>query len=151
MTLSGLNLVKQGKVRDIYDVGEHYLMVASDRISAYDVVLPTPVPHKGAVLTGLSVFWFDTLGHIVGNHVVSTNPDDFPPEAKEHAGALRARSMLVRKAQVVPIECVARGYITGSGWKEYKQSRSVCGIALPEGLTESSKLPEPIFTPSTKA
>ena len=151
MTLAGLNLVKQGKVRDIYDVGEHYLMVASDRISAFDVVLPTPIPNKGQVLTGLSMFWFDRLGHVVGNHVASTNPDDFPPAAKEHADALRGRAMLVRKAQVVPIECVARGYITGSGWKEYKQSSSVCGIALPAGLRESEKLPEPIFTPATKA
>jgi phosphoribosylaminoimidazole-succinocarboxamide synthase len=125
-------------------------MVASDRISAYDVVLPTPIPHKGAVLTGLSVFWFDRLQDIVSNHLISTNPDDFPPEAKAHADALRGRTMLVKPAEVVPIECVARGYITGSGWKEYKASRSVCGIALPEGLRESDKLPEPIFTPATK-
>jgi len=128
MTLKGLNLVKQGKVRDLYMTDAGVLMVASDRISAYDVVLPTPIPHKGAVLTGLSVFWFDKLKGVVPNHLISTTPDDFPPEAKEHADALRGRTMLVKPAEVVPIECVARGYITGSGWK----------------------LPEPIFTPATK-
>ena len=151
MTLEGLNLIKQGKVRDLYRTDAGILMVASDRISAFDVVLPTPIPQKGAVLTGLSTFWFDKLGHIVDNHLLSTNPDDFPPEAKEHADALRGRTMLVKTADVVPIECVARGYITGSGWKEYKATQSVCGIALPGGLVESQKLPEPIFTPSTKA
>jgi phosphoribosylaminoimidazole-succinocarboxamide synthase len=151
MQLEGLKHVKQGKVRDLYETDAGILMVASDRISAFDVVLPTPVPGKGAVLTGLSVFWFDRLKDIVGNHLLSTNPDDFPPEAKQHADYLRGRSMLVKRAEVVPIECVARGYITGSGWKEYKQSQSVCGIALPAGLQESAKLPEPIFTPSTKA
>ena len=150
MTLKGLNLVKQGKVRDLYNTDAGILMVASDRISAYDVVLPTPIPHKGAVLTGTSIFWFDKLKHIVSNHLISTNPDDFPPEAKEHADALRGRTMLVKPAEVVPIECVARGYITGSGWKEYKASESVCGIGLPSGLKESEKLPEPIFTPATK-
>ena len=150
MTLKGLNLVKQGKVRDLYTTDAGILMVASDRISAYDVVLPTPIPHKGAVLTGLSVFWFDKLKAVVPNHLISTNPDDFPPEAKEHADALRGRTMLVRPAEVVPIECVARGYISGSGWKEYKESQAVCGISLPAGLKESEKLPEPIFTPATK-
>ena len=150
MTLKGLSLVKQGKVRDLYTTVAGILMVASDRISAYDVVLPTPIPHKGAVLTGTSVFWFDRLKGIVSNHLISTNPDDFPPEAKEHADALRGRTMLVKPAEVVPIECVARGYITGSGWKEYKASQSVCGIGLPAGLKESEKLPEPIFTPATK-
>ncbi len=150
MTLKGLQLVKQGKVRDLYTTDAGILMVASDRISAYDVVLPTPIPHKGAVLTGLSIFWFDELKDIVRNHLISTNPDDFPPEAKEHADALRGRTMLVKPAEVVPIECVARGYITGSGWKEYKIAQSVCGIALPTGLNESDKLPEPIFTPATK-
>jgi phosphoribosylaminoimidazole-succinocarboxamide synthase len=150
MTLKGLSLIKQGKVRDLYTTDAGILMVASDRISAYDVVLPTPIPHKGAVLTGTSVFWFDRLKDIVSNHLISTNPDDFPPEAKEHADALRGRTMLVKPAEVVPIECVARGYITGSGWKEYKASQSVCGIGLPAGLKESEKLPEPIFTPATK-
>jgi len=150
MTLKGLNLVKQGKVRDLYTTDAGILMVASDRISAYDVVLPTPIPHKGAVLTGLSVFWFDKLKAVVPNHLISTNPDDFPPEAKEHADALRGRTMLVRPAEVFPIECVARGYVTGSGWKEYKESQAVCGISLPAGLKESERLPEPIFTPATK-
>ena len=150
MTLKGLNLVKQGKVRDLYTTDAGILMVASDRISAYDVVLPTPIPRKGAVLTGLSVFWFDKLKPVVPNHLISTNPDDFPPEAKEHADALRGRTMLVKPAEVVPIECVARGYITGSGWKEYRVSQSVCGISLPAGLKESETLPEPIFTPATK-
>ena len=150
MTLKGLNLVKHGKVRDLYTTDAGVLMVASDRISAYDVVLPTPIPHKGAVLTGLSVFWFDKLKAVVPNHLISTNPDDFPPEAKEHADALRGRTMLVRPAEVFPIECVARGYVTGSGWKEYKESQAVCGISLPAGLKESERLPEPIFTPATK-
>src|ERR1051325_1448368 len=149
--LEGITHVKQGKVRDLYATDAGILMVASDRISAFDVVLPTPIPHKGAVLTGLSVFWFDTLKDIIDNHLISTTVDDFPPEAKQHADALRGRTMLVRPTEVVPIECVARGYITGSGWKEYKASRSVCGIELPAGLKESDRLPEPIFTPSTKA
>src|SRR5947208_66668 len=127
------------------------VMVASDRISAYDVVLPTPIPDKGAVLTGLSAYWFDRTTDIVPNHMISTQPDDYPPEAKQHAAELRGRSMLVREAEPVPIECVARGYITGSGWKEYKQNGTVCGIRLPEGLVESQQLPEPIFTPATKA
>src|SRR5437588_137661 len=143
-------MVKQGKCRDRFTTYAVLLMVASDRISAYDVVLPTPIPHKGAVLTGLSVFWFDKLKPVVPNHLISTTPDDFPPEAKEHADALRGRTMLVKPAEVVPIECVARGYITGSGWKEYRVSQSVCGISLPAGLKESEKLPEPIFTPATK-
>jgi len=151
MPLDGLELIRQGKVRDLYRTEAGILMVASDRISVYDVVLPTPIPHKGAVLTGLSVFWFDRLKKIVRNHLISTNVDDFPAEAKAHADELRGRSMLVKPANVVPIECVARGYITGSGWKEYKQTRSVCGIELPAGFKESQKLPEPIFTPTTKA
>ena len=150
MPLDGLNLIKKGKVRELYETDAGILMVASDRVSVYDVVLPTPIPDKGKVLTGLSVFWFDKLKNIVDNHLISTNPDDFPPEAKAHADALRGRTMLVRRAEVVPIECVARGYITGSGWKEYKASQSICGIPLPEGLQESAKLPVPIFTPATK-
>ena len=150
MPLDGLNLIKKGKVRELYETDAGILMVASDRVSVYDVVLPTPIPDKGKVLTGLSVFWFDKLKDIVDNHLISTNPDDFPPEAKAHADALRGRTMLVRRAEVVPIECVARGYITGSGWKEYKASQSICGIPLPEGLQESAKLPVPIFTPATK-
>jgi phosphoribosylaminoimidazole-succinocarboxamide synthase len=151
MVIEGLNHIKKGKVRDLYSTDAGIIMVASDRISAFDVVLPTPIPDKGKVLTALSVFWFDRLAHIIDNHLISTQVDDFPPEAKTHASDLRGRSMLVRPTQVVPIECVARGYITGSGWKEYKKSSSICGISLPEGLVESQALPEPIFTPSTKA
>jgi phosphoribosylaminoimidazole-succinocarboxamide synthase len=151
MPIEGLNLVKQGKVRDMYETSEGILMVASDRISAYDVVLPTPITHKGAVLAGLSAFWFGETTDIITNHLITTNPDDFPPEAKQHADFLRGRAMLVRPAEVVPIECVARGYLSGSGWKEYKASQSVCGIPLPGGLKESDELPEPIFTPATKA
>jgi phosphoribosylaminoimidazole-succinocarboxamide synthase len=151
MPIEGLKLVKQGKVRDMYETSEGIIMVASDRISAYDVVLPTPIPYKGAVLAGLSAFWFDATTGIIANHLLATNPDDFPPEAKQHADFLRGRAMLVRAAEVVPIECVARGYLSGSGWKEYKASQSVCGIPLPKGLQESDRLPEPIFTPATKA
>jgi phosphoribosylaminoimidazole-succinocarboxamide synthase len=151
MPIEGLKLVKQGKVRDMYETSEGIIMVASDRISAYDVVLPTPIPYKGAVLAGLSAFWFDATTGIIANHLLATNPDDFPPEAKQHADFLRGRAMLIRPAEVVPIECVARGYLSGSGWKEYKASQSVCGIPLPKGLQESDRLPEPIFTPATKA
>jgi len=149
--LEGLQLVKQGKVREMYRTQAGIVMVASDRISAYDVVLPTPIPDKGAVLTGLSAYWFERTAGIVANHMMSTQVDDYPPEAKQHAAELRGRSMLVRETEPVPIECVARGYLSGSGWKEYQQSNSVCGIALPKGLTESAQLPEPIFTPATKA
>jgi phosphoribosylaminoimidazole-succinocarboxamide synthase len=144
-------MVRQGKVRDMYRTQAGIVMVASDRISAYDVVLPTPIPDKGAVLTGLSTYWFDRTTGIVPNHMISTQPDDYPPEAKQHADELRGRSMLVREADPVLIECVARGYITGSGWKEYKDNGTVCGITLPKGLVESEQLPEPIFTPATKA
>jgi phosphoribosylaminoimidazole-succinocarboxamide synthase len=149
--LDGLTLIKSGKVREMYRTGEGILMVASDRISAFDVVLPTDVPDKGAALTGLSYYWFGETTGIVRNHLISANVDDFPPEAKQHADYLRGRSMLVRPAEVVPIECVARGYLSGSGWKEYQRTQSVCGISLPAGLRESDRLPEPIFTPSTKA
>ena len=141
-TLPGFDLVASGKVREIYDAGDHLLMVASDRISTYDVVHPNPIPGKGAVLTGVSVFWFDRTGHIVPNHVVSYT--DVPDEVK-------GRALLVEKLQMVPVECVVRGYITGSGWKDYQRTGAVCGIELPEGLSESEKLPEPIFTPATKA
>jgi phosphoribosylaminoimidazole-succinocarboxamide synthase len=144
-------MVRQGKVRDMYRTQAGIVMVASDRISAYDVVLPTAIPDKGAVLTGLSTYWFERTTGIVPNHMISTAPDDYPPEAKQHADELRGRSMLVREAEPVLIECVARGYITGSGWKEYKESGTVCGITLPKGLVESEQLPEPIFTPATKA
>ncbi|MCA1834210.1 MAG: phosphoribosylaminoimidazolesuccinocarboxamide synthase [Actinomycetota bacterium] len=151
MTLEGLELVKSGKVREMYQTSEGILMVASDRISAFDVVLPTRIPDKGASLTGLSAYWFAQTQRIIPNHAITSNVDDFPPEAKQHEAELRGRAMLVRPAKVVPIECVARGYITGSGLKEYKAKGTVCGIRLPEGLRDSDQLPEPIFTPSTKA
>jgi phosphoribosylaminoimidazole-succinocarboxamide synthase len=142
----------RGKVRDIYQVDpEHLLMVTTDRISAFDVVLPTPIPDKGRVLTGLSLFWFGQTGDLVPNQVVSTSVDAFPPEYAEHREELAGRSMLVRRARMIPIECVARGYLSGSGWKEYRQEGTVCGIRLPDGLTESARLPAPIFTPATKA
>jgi phosphoribosylaminoimidazole-succinocarboxamide synthase len=140
----------RGKVRDIYEAGDELVMVASDRISAFDVVLPTPIPDKGRVLTGLSLFWFEQTKDVVPNHLITSDAREFPsPFAEEPE--LRGRSMLVTRAKVVPIECVARGYLSGSGWKEYRASGTVCGISLPDGLAESDRLPEPIFTPSTKA
>ncbi len=146
------DLHAKGKVRDIYQVGDdRLLMVTSDRISAFDVVLPNPIPDKGRVLTGLSLFWFERARELVPNHLISAAVDDFPPEYKEHREELAGRSMLVKRAEMFPIECVARGYLSGSGWKEYRESGTVCGIGLPSGLTESDKLPEPIFTPATKA
>ncbi len=142
----------QGKVRDIYEAGEdRLLLVASDRISAFDVVLPTPITDKGRVLTGLSLFWFERTKDVVANHLLSTDVDDFPEAFREHREELAGRSMLVKRAEVVPIECVARGYLSGSGWKEYRQTGEVCGVKLPDGLVESDRLPEPIFTPATKA
>jgi len=141
VALSDLNLVASGKVREMYEIEEDLLMVASDRISAYDVVLPTPIPDKGAVLTRMSVFWFETTGDICPNHLIT---DDVPAEAE-------GRGLRVKKLEMYPVECVVRGYITGSGWKEYLKTGEVCGIKLPEGLEESQKLPEPIFTPATKA
>ena len=146
-----LNLLARGKVRDIYDLGDMLLMVATDRISAYDVVLPDPVPGKGKVLTQISLFWFDIMKPHVDNHVITGDVDQFPKSCAPYKDVLRDRSMLVKKAETIPIECVVRGYISGSGWKSYQESGTVCGILLPEGLTESAKLPEPIFTPSTKA
>ncbi|MFN8203898.1 MAG: phosphoribosylaminoimidazolesuccinocarboxamide synthase [Solirubrobacteraceae bacterium] len=142
-TLADLPLLSTGKVREMYDLGDRLLMVASDRISTYDVVHPTPIPDKGKVLTGLSAFWFAKTGHIVANHMLSAT-EDVPDEA-------RGRALVVRKLQMLPVECVVRGYITGSGWKDYQATGRVSGIALPGGLRESEKLPEPIFTPSTKA
>jgi phosphoribosylaminoimidazole-succinocarboxamide synthase len=141
-SLEGFDLVASGKVREIYDAGDRLLMVASDRISTYDVVHPNTIPGKGAVLTGLSVFWFERTGHIVPNHVVSFT--DVPDEVK-------GRALLVEKLEMFPVECVVRGYITGSGWKDYGKTGEICGIKLPEGLVESQQLPEPIFTPATKA
>ena len=140
-----------GKVRDIYDCGDALLMVASDRISAFDFILPDEIPHKGEILTRISAFWFDRFADLMPNHVISTDVADFPAEFQQYADYLAGRSMLVKKAKTVPIECIVRGYLTGSGKKTYDQDGTVCGIKLPEGLTEASKLPEPIFTPSTKA
>ena len=149
--LYGLKQPRRGKVRDIYEFGDNVLLVATDRISAFDVVLPTPIPMKGAVLTQLSRFWFDMMRDIVPNHVISTSVNDFPEELQPFQEVLNLRSTLAVKAEMFPVECVARGYITGSGWKEYRQKGSVCGISLPPGLRECDRLPEPIFTPATKA
>lgn len=140
-----------GKVRDIYDAGENLLMVATDRISAFDFILPDEIPFKGEVLNRISAFWFDKFADIVPNHLVSIDPADFPEEFAEYRDYLAGRAMLVKKAQTIPIECIVRGYLTGSGKKTYDENGTVCGIQLPEGLTEASKLPEPLFTPSTKA
>ncbi len=149
--LKSLKLKGRGKVRDIYDLGDRLLIVATDRISAFDVVMPNPIPDKGRVLTQLSKFWFDLTKEIVPNHVISTEVDDFPKECQPYQGILRGRSMLVTKTDPLPVECVVRGYLSGSGWEEYKKTGEVCGIPLPRGLLESAKLEEPIFTPATKA
>ena len=141
----------RGKVRYIYDAGENLLMVATDRISAFDFILPDEIPFKGEVLNRISAFWFDKFADIVPNHLVSIDPADFPEEFAEYRDYLAGRAMLVKKAQTIPIECIVRGYLTGSGKKTYDENGTVCGIQLPEGLTEASKLPEPLFTPSTKA
>ena len=141
----------RGKVRDIYDAGENLLMVATDRISAFDFILPDEIPFKGEVLNRISAFWFDKFADIVPNHLVSIDSADFPEEFAEYRDYLAGRAMLVKKAQTIPIECIVRGYLTGSGKKTYDENGTVCGIQLPEGLTEASKLPEPLFTPSTKA
>lgn len=144
-------LVKRGKVRDIYDLGEYLLLVATDRISAFDVVLPNGIPGKGRVLTQISIYWFKQMEDIVPNHIIATRVKDFPEKVHKYEDILEERSMLVKKARPMPVECVVRGYLSGSGWKEYKKSGTVCGIRLPEGLVESSRLTEPLFTPSTKA
>jgi phosphoribosylaminoimidazole-succinocarboxamide synthase len=149
--LAGLKPPKRGKVRDIYDLGDKLLIVATDRISAFDVVLPNAVPEKGRVLTQISNFWFSKTADIVPNHIISLDVRDYPAECKPHAAILEGRSMLVKKSQPLPVECIVRGYLSGSGLKEYKATGSVSGIKLPPGLTEASRLPEPIFTPSTKA
>ncbi len=147
-----LKLHASGKVRDVYTVGkEHLLFVATDRISAFDYVLASGIPEKGRVLTQLSLFWFEFLKDVVPNHLVTANVDEYPAEVRTHADALRGRSMMVIKAEMFPVECVVRGYLSGSGWKEYQKTGAVCGIKLPAGMKESDKLPEPIFTPSTKA
>jgi phosphoribosylaminoimidazole-succinocarboxamide synthase len=146
---AGLTPCARGKVRDIYDLGDKLLIVATDRLSAFDVILPTPIPDKGRVLTQLSLFWFDLLKDVVPNHVL--NATDFPAPFDKFKDDLAGRSMVVRKAKPLPIECVVRGYLSGSGWKDYRATGRICGIALPAGLRESDRLPEPIFTPATKA
>jgi len=151
-SISDLTLLRRGKVRDVYSIDdERLLIVATDRISAFDCVLPTPIERKGEVLTSLSQFWFDKLGHVVANHLLTSDIEQMPDAIKRHAGTLARRSMLVRRAEVFPVECVVRGYLVGSGWKDYKRTGEVCGHKLPEGLVESAELPEPLFTPSTKA
>ena len=145
-----LKLLKRGKVRDIYDLGDKILLVASDRISAFDVIMPNPVPDKGKILTRISLFWFDIMNSIIASHLISSDVDEYPEICKPYADILRDRSMLVHKAKPLPVECVVRGYISGSGWNSYLASGEICGIRLPQGLVESDKLPEPIFTPSTK-
>jgi phosphoribosylaminoimidazole-succinocarboxamide synthase len=146
-----LKLVNKGKVRDIYDLGEHLLIVTSDRISAFDVIMNEGIPQKGFVLTQVSKFWFEMMGDIIPNHLISTEIDDFPAVTHKYRDQLEGRSMLTKKASPLPIECIVRGYLSGSGWKEYQQKGSVCGIQLPVGMLESSKIDRPIFTPSTKA
>jgi phosphoribosylaminoimidazole-succinocarboxamide synthase len=148
---SGMTLASTGKVRDIYALDSHLLIVATDRISAFDVIMPNPVPGKGEVLTRMSDFWFEKMGDIIQNHVVSTDPDEYPAVCAPYREILRGRSMLVKKAKPLPVECVVRGYLSGSGWKDYQQGKPVSGIKLPAGLKESSRLPKTIFTPSTKA
>ena len=149
--LDGVAVHRRGKVRDMYEVDDRLLMVATDRISAYDVVLDSLIPDKGAVLTQLSAFWFGRTASIVANHMVSTDPAAYPAALRPHADLLAGRSMLVRRTRPVPIECVARGYLAGSGWREYRETGRVCGVELPAGLRESDRLPQPIFTPATKA
>jgi phosphoribosylaminoimidazole-succinocarboxamide synthase len=145
-----LKLIQRGKVRDMYDIGDAYLMVATDRMSAFDVVLTDPIPDKGVVLTQISLFWFDIMASLVDNHVITADVLQYPAACHPYEEDLQGRSILVKKARPLPVECVVRGYITGSGWKSYRKDGTVCGIRLPEGLVESDRLPEPIFTPSTK-
>lgn len=149
--ITGLPLFKRGKVRDIYDLGSHLLMVASDRISAFDVVLPTEIPDKGKILTTLSAYWFQIMKDIAPHHLITTDVSQFPSVCQRYKDKLEGRSMLVKKASPAPVECIVRGYLSGSGWKEYRERGQVCGISLPAGLVEASRLEEPIFTPSTKA
>jgi len=149
--LQNLNLIKKGKVRDIYDVNDYLLIVASDRISAFDVVMNDPIPDKGSILTQISLFWFDKTASIIENHLVSSNPNEYPESLESHSKILKDRSMLVKKAQPLPVECIVRGYLAGSGWKEYQKDGSICGIPIRSGMKESEGLKNPIFTPSTKA
>ncbi|HWT67102.1 MAG TPA: phosphoribosylaminoimidazolesuccinocarboxamide synthase [Terracidiphilus sp.] len=149
--LGSVPLIGRGKVRDLYAVDDALLLVATDRISAFDHVLGTGIPGKGKILTQISLFWFELVKDIVPNHLITADMNEFPAQLKPYADQLRDRSMLVRRAKMFPVECVARGYLAGSGWKEYKASRTVCGIPLPEGLEDGSQLPEPLFTPATKS
>lgn len=146
-----LKLLKRGKVRDIYDMDNSLLMVATDRISAFDVIMPDPIPDKGKILTQISLFWFNQMASIVPNHVISSNVEEYPSVCQPYADSLRGRSMLVKKAEPLPIECIVRGYLSGSGWESYQESGTICDIKLPKDLKESDKLPEPVYTPSTKA
>lgn len=146
-----LKLVTRGKVRDIYDLGEHLLIVTSDRISAFDVIMNEGIPRKGQVLTQISIWWFKQMVDLIPNHIVAVDVDDFPVETHKYRQQLQGRSMLVKKAKPLPVECIARGYVSGSGWKDYQATGTICGIPLPKGLRESDKLPQPIFAPSTKA
>ncbi len=147
---SDIELFKRGKVRDVYDLKDKLLVVSTDRISCFDVVLPAGIPRKGEVLTKLSLFWFEYTKDVVPNHLITAEVNDYPVELSKYKDILKGRSMLVKKAKSIPVECIVRGYLSGSGWKEYQQSQSICGLKLPPGLKESDKLPEPIFTPSTK-
>ncbi len=147
----GLNLLSRGKVRDIYDLGDSLLIVATDRISAFDVVMPDPIPDKGTILTQLSEFWLRYLNDVIDNHLISTDCSHFPEVCRPYSSQLKGRTMLVKKAKVLPVECIVRGYLAGSGWEDYRSSGQLSGISLPSGLIEAQKLPEPLFTPSTKA
>jgi phosphoribosylaminoimidazole-succinocarboxamide synthase len=149
--MPGITFIRSGKVRDIYDLGDSLLMIASDRISAFDVVLPNGIPGKGKLLTQISIYWFRQMEDIIKNHLIATDVDNYPSPCQKYREQLEGRSMLVKKSEQLPVECIVRGYLSGSGWKEYKKTGSVCGIRLPEGLKESSRLESPIFTPSTKA
>jgi len=149
--LEGLKLLRRGKVRDVYEVDDNLLIVASDRMSAFDVVMDDPIPDKGRILTAISTFWFNKLKDVVENHIISVNPAEYPEKCRRFGDQLRGRSMLVKKAQPLAVECIVRGYVSGSGWAEYRNKGTICDIRLPEGLPESGMLPEPIFTPSTKA
>jgi phosphoribosylaminoimidazole-succinocarboxamide synthase len=149
--IPGLKLFKSGKVREMYDLGDNLLMVASDRISCFDVVLPTEIPDKGKILTSLSAYWFHAMEDIVPHHLISTDVANFPATCQAHRQRLEGRGMLVKKSDPAPVECIVRGYLVGSGWKEYQKTGTVCGIPLPQGLVEASRIEEPIFTPSTKA
>jgi phosphoribosylaminoimidazole-succinocarboxamide synthase len=149
--LPGIEKFKSGKVREVYDLGDQYLFIASDRISAFDCIMPNGIPNKGQVLNMISKFWFDRTADVVANHMISTDVNDFPPALQEHAELLKGRSMLVKKAELLPVECIVRGYLIGSGWKEYKQSGTIGGMPLRPGYEMAGKLDEPIFTPSTKA